>query len=174
MGQILSEEDLKIRISGLPDGLHTYRFSVSPGSLTLDARFVEPVHVGVVLDRAQKQLYLKVDVQTAMKVGCDRCLEEYREPLESRFKIIYVYDNLGGMNHSPDEVQVLAPDAVVLDLAGDVGQAIKLSVPLKLLCKEECRGLCPRCGTNRNATSCECKDRPVDSRWQALERLLKN
>ena len=174
MRQVMSEDDLKIRISGLSNGLHTYRFSVSPVSMSLDGRFTEAVNVDAVLDRAPKQIYLKVEVKTSARVECDRCLEEYIEQLEASFKTIYVYDDLDGVNHPPDEVQVIAPDAVVLNLADEVVQILMLAFPLKLLCTEECRGLCPRCGVNKNSATCECKAETVDSRWQALERLLKN
>jgi uncharacterized protein len=63
---------------------------------------------------------------------------------------------------------------VAIDVAEEVRQVITISVPLKLLCKEECKGLCPRCGKNRNVELCDCRDDEVDSRWQGLAGLINN
>jgi uncharacterized protein len=72
-----------------------------------------------------------------------------------------------------DDVQVIAPDTVHIDLAEDVRQMISISVPLKLLCKEDCKGLCPKCGTNLNLGQCACKNDDVDARWEGLRDQLR-
>jgi uncharacterized protein len=65
-------------------------------------------------------------------------------------------------------------DATVIDLSDDVREMVLLSVPLKLICREECRGLCSRCGADLNAGECGCAKETVSGSWQGLEKLLKH
>jgi len=88
--------------------------------------------------------------------------------------MLYVFGGDSAEMAKADEVHVLSPDSAVIDLTEDVRQVVKISVPLKLLCTEECKGLCPRCGTNWNKSSCSCKNDAVDSRWEGLANLLND
>jgi len=73
-----------------------------------------------------------------------------------------------------DEVQVLSNDSTHVDLAEDVRQFVVLGLPQKMLCREDCAGLCPSCGLNLNLGKCECKNDESDSRWSELQKILKN
>ena len=73
----------------------------------------------------------------------------------------------------PDNELLVPAGAVNIDISGPVCEALALELPLKPLCKADCRGLCPVCGANRNETVCECKIERADSRWDALRDLLK-
>jgi uncharacterized protein len=46
-----------------------------------------------------------------------------------------------------------------------------LNIPMRILCKEDCRGLCPKCGRNRNTNSCDCVEEAIDPRWEGLKGL---
>jgi len=88
---------------------------------------------------------------------CGRCLEPVRstvetEPLELCFEVV--------------------PGQETLDVTEDIRSELLLAFPMNLLCSEECRGLCPVCGCNRNREKCSCKE-PADSagRWDALDQL---
>ncbi|MBP1654290.1 MAG: hypothetical protein H6Q28_846, partial [Bacteroidetes bacterium] len=82
---------------------------------------------------------------------------------------VYVREAAETERFDPAEVQVLSPAMAVIDLAEDVRQTLMLSVPLKLLCAEDCRGLCPTCGANRNTAGCDCREDEPDSRWEQLK-----
>ena len=69
---------------------------------------------------------------------------------------------------------MIAPGQTVIDMADDVRQTVLLSVPLKNVCRDECRGLCPLCGRNLNEGTCDCKETPVDGRWDKLKELQNN
>jgi len=165
---------LKIRISGLSNGLHEYHFSAVPSEIGLESNFAHDVKVDVVVDKTPRQVYLKSDIRTAGRFTCDRCIESFERPLDAHFSMFYIFDELDRGNHIDDEITVLSPDTVSIDVAEEVRQVITISVPLKLLCKEECKGLCPRCGKNRNIEQCDCRDDEVDSRWQGLAGLINN
>jgi uncharacterized protein len=166
-------DELRIRISGLSNGLHEYQFSAVPADLGLDARFSGMVDVDAHLDKTTRQLYLKTDIRAAGRFECDRCLDQFERQLATTYGTMYVYDEIDSGGVPPDEVQVINPDTVSINLAEDVRQYVLLSVPLKLLCKDECRGLCPICGTNWNHATCDCSRDAIDSRWSGLKDLLK-
>ena len=167
-------DGIKIRVSGLSNGLHEYHFSVAPSEIGLESNFSLPVQVDDALDKTTRQLYLKAAVATKAKFVCDRCTDEFEHALSNTYNVFYVYDEESSGALPPEEVQYLKPDTVHIDLADDVRQFVLLSVPLKLLCRDDCKGLCPRCGTNWNAGTCACKQETTDSRWEGLEKLLNN
>ena len=167
-------DGVKIRISGLANGLYDYHFTVAPAELGLDSNFGHPVEIDAAVDKTAGQINLRTSVATAGKFVCDRCAEEFDLNLANKYSVFYIYDASSEGELPPEEVQVLRADAVHIDLTEDIREFVLLSVPLKLLCREGCKGLCPRCGANWNAASCGCTQDAVDSRWQSLEKLLKN
>jgi len=62
----------------------------------------------------------------------------------------------------------------VADLTDMVRQELLLALPMKPLCSEECKGLCPRCGVNLNIETCDCRVKGMDSRWEGLKDLKKD
>lgn len=167
-------DGIKIRISGLSNGLYEYHFSVAPSELALESNFHHPVQVNVALDKTTRQIYLRADVATRARCICDRCTDEFEQELANKYNVFYLYDDQSGADLTPEDTQIIQPDTVYLELSEDVRQFVLLSLPLKLLCREECKGLCPRCGTNWNTARCDCKQESADSPWQGLEKLLKN
>ncbi len=151
-----SGELLKIRISQLANGLHQYHFSSNSSEIGLESNFKKAVLVDVSLDKATRQIYLKSDVVTSGFFQCDRCLDEFEQNVSSHFNMFYVYDELDSGRFPADEVQVISLDTLYIDLTEDVRQVVMLAIPLKLLCKEDCKGLCPQCGTNWNHRQCTC------------------
>jgi uncharacterized metal-binding protein YceD (DUF177 family) len=75
--------------------------------------------------------------------------------------------------YDPSEVQVIPASLPVIDVNDDVRQTVFLAVPLKLLCSESCKGLCPQCGINLNMGTCACTDDPADGRWEKLRSLVR-
>jgi uncharacterized protein len=71
----------------------------------------------------------------------------------------------------PSEVQILPPGETVVDITDDVRQTVLLGIPQKLVCREDCLGLCPSCGANRNTAPCTCADAAVDPRWERLKGM---
>jgi uncharacterized protein len=88
--------------------------------------------------------------------------------------MVYVTDELDMGKFEPEEVRSIDPEAMYIDITDDVRQSILLSIPLKLLCRDDCKGLCPACGADWNIEQCDCDRAPVDSRFEQLKNLLKN
>ena len=167
-------DEVKIRISGLSNGLHEHRFVHESSAIGLSENFLKPVEIDVQIDKTANQVYLKSEIRTSGSFQCDRCLDEFEQPISTSYQVFYVYNDVDGGKVSHDEIQIIRPDTVYLNLTEDIRQTVLLAVPLKLLCSEECKGLCSSCGTNWNHQTCECQEEIKDSRWQGLKDLLNN
>jgi uncharacterized protein len=108
-------------------------------------------------------------------VGCDRCLKPVRLETTAELDLVLVERS---RPKSAVEVELAESDLGVLEVQGDsfetrplVLEQVALGVPMKPLCREDCRGLCPVCGIDRNETSCDCAARNTDPRWAGLAVL---
>jgi uncharacterized protein len=170
-------DGLKIRVSGLSAGKHEYSLSVPPSDLQLDANFDSPVEVKVRLEKLVRQIIVRSEIATGASFSCDRCLADYRQQLAASYAIVYVEDDSEAGRFPPEDVRIMRNNATVIDLSDDVREMVLLSVPLKLLCAEECRGLCSSCGADLNKGECGCTREHAGGSIvprQGLEKLLKH
>jgi uncharacterized protein len=163
---------LRINISKLSEGAHHHSLQATPAEIGLDSRFTKEVNVEATLDKSSRQLYLRVDFKTGGVFTCDRCLEEFEREISSGYSLVYVTDGRAG--GGDDEVQVISPDSNFIDLGEDVRQFAVLALPQKTLCREDCAGLCPTCGTNLNRTKCSCQLDQADSSFSSLRKIIRN
>lgn len=164
---------MKIQVGGLSDGIHEYSLIEDASSLNLDGHFKDQVSVEVTIDKSGSQIFLKAGVSAQGSFECDRCLTPFVSLLTSSCRMCYVTEGSADRNIDPAEIQIVPPGFSVIDLSDDVRQTLLLAVPLKLLCREDCKGLCPHCGANLNVGSCTCSETSMDSRWEQLVRLKK-
>ena len=168
----IEQSDTRIRISQLSNGLHEYHFSPLASGIGLGGNFQTSVVIDATIEKSGRQLYLQADVKTTGVFQCDRCVEEFEHNVSARFSALYVYDSLDDGRSTDDEVRVISPETPQIDLTDDIRESVMLSIPLKLLCKENCKGLCPHCGVNLNIRTCSCKDENVDGRWESLKKFI--
>jgi uncharacterized protein len=164
---------MKIPVAGLPEGVHEFAFDSPAAALGLDGGFRE-LHVALVVEKSEREIHLQGTIDTAYECACDRCLKEIVTPLSPTYQVFYVFSEADAGRFDPAETQVLAPGTPAIDIADDVRQVVQLTLPLKILCTEKCKGLCPRCGKNLNEGPCECRPEPIDPRWDALQGLRTN
>jgi len=165
---------VRIRISQPSTGLHEYHLTSYPSDIGLESNFKKMVDIKVALDKTPRQIFLKAHIHSSGVFTCDRCVDEFEQHIENSYTMFYVYHDLDPGKYDAHEVQVISPDTAYIDLTEDIRQTIMLAVPLKLLCREECKGLCPRCGTNLNHEMCSCQVETENSHWQDLKDLLNN
>jgi uncharacterized protein len=141
---------------------------------------VAPVTGSVTLTRTSQGILATGRLQTRLRVECSRCLEPYDADveldLEEEFHPTVMIDD-APLDPIPkeDRDQALDIDAHHnLDLSEVVRQGLLLALPMELLCRPDCLGLCPNCGGNRNLGECRCEPEPADPRWLALQDLLSN
>jgi uncharacterized protein len=131
----------------------------------LEVTLAEPVRVaGRLQDAGDGRFYWRASLRSRMVGECRRCLAPVAVPIVADVDALFSQD--------PDALEdpssyPLARDALVIDLRPAVREELLLAVPRWVVCREDCRGLCPRCGTDLNAGACGCPA-PVDPRWGGL------
>ena len=118
---------------------------------------------------------LKGQFSGRFQVPCARCVEPVEIPLAAEFDLIFRPVGADteaaerSITASETEIGYYQEDSLLLE---DVlREQVLLSLPVRTLCKPDCKGLCPRCGENRNSTACTCEEGPSDPRWEALGDL---
>ena len=129
----------------------------------------EPVSIKGRLYSKSYVLYLDLKIEFRFYGLCDRCTDEIEKDFTITVNKIIV-EELQNIDNDDDYIVV---DNQILDLDELVNEEISLSLPSKILCSDECKGLCPKCGTNLNVNKCDCKG-DVDPRMAALLQLLDN
>lgn len=118
---------------------------------------------------------LRANYRAEFEILCARCVDPVPRTLEGDFDLIFrpsAADSESG-EHSitPDETEIGYYEESGLLLEDVVREQVLLSLPTRTLCKEDCKGLCPRCGRNQNLEPCTCEQTPSDPRWNALAGL---
>jgi uncharacterized protein len=125
------------------------------------------------------RLFSRYDVVGRIKgeilAECHRCLEPFAMPVDVDFSLIL---NRGERTPLPDGVE--EDDFVTIPIVGEaradifprVREALILEIPIRLLCREDCKGVCSKCGANLNTGDCTCGPGPGDPRWGALRKFL--
>ena len=118
---------------------------------------------------------LKGQFAGKFQVPCARCVEPVKIPLAAEFDLIF---RPVGADADAPERSITAPETEIgyyqkdsLLLEDVLREQVLLSLPVRTLCKADCKGLCPRCGKNRNLEACTCEEGPADPRWEALSGL---
>jgi DUF177 domain-containing protein len=116
----------------------------------------------VELIRTNFGIFARAQLSAAVELECDRCLDRYDGDVRAKFEEEYlpVIDVSSGrpvQSERTDETFFISPNHIV-DLTDAVRQHLLLAIPMHTVCSEDCRGLCPTCGTNLNLAQCGCVD----------------
>ncbi len=157
-----------------PDGLifkHQYK-AAELDTREYDFELEGPPLVDGRATRAGLDMRLRGSIKATISATCDRCLNEVKIPVEIPFDLFYTPADPGAEYSSEHELNERDLDFAVyendqIDLDGLILEQLELSLPSRVLCREDCRGLCPQCGADLNVEQCECQAL-IDPRWQAL------
>jgi uncharacterized protein len=119
------------------------------------------------VDNAGDRVLIRGTLQVQAAAVCNRCLGDFTQAYPAELTVEIVRMGRAG-TEEPDEIWVIHQAQGEVDLGDVLREAALLARPLKQVCDEECRGLCPVCGGNRNQTDCDCSDETTDPRWDAL------
>jgi len=143
-----------------------------------DFRVSAPVSMAFEIFKDKAQYRLVGRTQTTLELPCSRCLETIAVAVDVPFDLRYQPHAADGTGHGKDEREIEEDDfgiAFYDDDQIDLGQLMReqfyLAAPMKPLCDNECRGLCPVCGTNLNRGTCGCKRDWDDPRFAVLKTL---
>lgn len=111
-------------------------------------------------------------VDTRIAMTCDRCMKPVVVPLHIVIEQRFAKDQASDMETSDQEWDILPIENDRIDLDETILHEVQLGVPMKVLCKEDCKGLCPICGQDLNEGQCDCEEDTGDPRWEALKGLF--
>jgi len=136
----------------------------------VDYQFRAPVPVDVYYYRLGADLFFGGHFAGEVAGTCARCLADYSFPLDREFTFVLkpTAQQAGNVELKEEDVALSFYQGDEVDLGPLVREAMILALPTRPLCRDDCRGLCPRCGANRNAAACECRDEWVDPRLEIL------
>lgn len=128
---------------------------------------VAPCHVRVEYRQSHGTIHLDGRVATSLVTLCHRCLEPVRQDLNGEFEVMVRRGEHAA--EEGDDVVTLPLHQHEVDLDPYVHEAVVLATPMLVVCREDCRGLCPSCGVNWNRETCACRP-DADPRWDALRK----
>lgn len=137
-----------------------------------------PVVVRATFYRVGPRIEVQGRIVGQVATSCGRCLAPLLVKLEAPLRAFL--ERRQSRDHRleeevrEDDVGIVYHDGQTADLTDEVRQVLLLEVPWHALCREECRGLCPTCGIDRNELECSCEPHPSDHRWEALRKLSEN
>ncbi len=132
--------------------------------------FKTPVSLKGVLLNIGGSLELSLTAEAVLECFCDRCLEAFEKPLECSFEEILKKEDISCEDENPDAIYFQGNS---IELDEIVLNNVILSLPIKNLCSEDCKGLCPSCGQNLNMGKCSCDTRVADPRFDALDKFFE-
>lgn len=145
-------------------------------NITGPQRCAESVSGPVQLVRVHDGILVRATVEVRSNLICSRCLGEF--PRASQLKIEEEFfptvdPQLGRKIPYPEDAEdaALIDSNHILDLTGITNEYVITNLPMKPLCKFDCKGLCQECGANRNLETCDCANEAMDPRWRALAGL---
>jgi len=132
--------------------------------------FRTPVNVSGVLQNRSGVVSLEYSAKYTLEYECDRCRKATRKDEEKSFTH-WLARQLAGENEDDEYVIVKGTELPMDEL---VMTDITLELPFRLLCREDCKGLCPVCGADLNERTCDCSKKQVDPRLESLKKLLES
>lgn len=142
---------MKIYVDKIPEGGIELTENIQPEALLVDTEvvsFIKPVEVKANVLKSASELFVDVLLKAQVEYTCGKCLSRFEDSLEKKFNI----------------TREVKP-AEIVELDDEIRQEIILDYPMKIICKAECKGLCPNCGQNLNTGKCDCEhNRPIENR----------
>ncbi|OGC91347.1 MAG: hypothetical protein A2W25_09195 [candidate division Zixibacteria bacterium RBG_16_53_22] len=158
-----------------PEG-NEFNFSELAQDLELAAEgfeFPEPIEVILSAAKSGDEIIVQGRISSTIEMECARCLDIFEMELNPRVQfVIQLLDSNQPEFSDADDFVILPKTTGEFEISDRIRESIILELPLKPLCYEGCRGLCPMCGVNLNETECDCTPDKTDERWDSLKQLF--
>ena len=144
-----------------------------------DCIFTDPLDIRLGAKRLGEMVAVEGRATARVRMTCNRCLSEYESLLRAGFTLTYMRRLPEDLETDDDEEMELQEEKIGLisftgeeiDPSNDVQSEIVMAIPMRPICSENCKGLCPHCGGNLNEVACGCSDRTDDPRLAVLKGL---
>ena len=170
---------MRIELDKLPEDRASFAHVYTPDEFSLEeehARLRELPKVTGRISRIDQGVLIDGQISAVAELDCDRCLKSVGVPVETKFNVSYVtpavYESAHEAELQDQDLGLSIFDGETIDVDELVREQLLLALPARALCRDECKGLCPICGKDRNLDSCECQEKEIDPRWAGLENLV--
>ncbi len=137
--------------------------------------FSSPVKAQLAVNKTANEVMVTGSYSVELELECSRCLQGVKQAQEFPISVVYhPADEIGSEKHGlhDDEMDMGFYSGEELELQELITEQILLNVQMKPLCKEECKGICPKCGIDLNHGTCACVQKEIDPRLEVLKKLL--
>jgi len=157
-----------------------FKVDLPPGDIDFDIKIKQAsvLHAegtAQLLNESLGEIRMVGDISVAVEGVCDRCLEAANYAIENHFDLVYLpaaEANAAGEEEIDEAgVEVGYYEGNGLELKDVLREVVLLALPMQLVCSEDCKGICPSCGQNRNESDCGCQVKVADDRWSKLKML---
>ncbi len=143
-----------------------------------DAALKQPVTADFTLDHKNSELHISGTVETVIRSKCSRCTKEFTRDISVEYDLSYLPqpvwpDENGELELKYEDMEVAFYDGIVFDVNMMIREQIALAIPMKLICREDCKGLCYQCGADLNDGICSCSKKTGDPRLSVLLEFKK-
>lgn len=170
---------MRIELASLEGGKARVSHQYAEGELVLEdprVRLVSAPSIVANVSAIGSSIRVSGQVVAQVEVECDRCLKPIQIPIDSAFRVEYVsteeYRQQQDAELTEEDMDLAIFDGEAIDIDDLVAEEVLLAVPDHRVCSEDCKGICPGCGADRNNVSCACETGDVDPRWSALKKLV--
>ena len=162
--------DVSYLVQGSPGTYKEFDFNFA--QLTLPDEFLlVDIQGKIKVSVAEDGVVAEGDINALTELSCSRCLDPYWQPVKIEFTEIFSSHPITDAENDLGE-QPLPADGSI-DLTPIIRDYASLDIPIRQICKEECKGLCPTCGVNLNQEDCGHKQEHIDPRMEGLRALLE-
>lgn len=142
----------------------------------LDFSFPSPVEAHLELSRTGPNVQVSGEIKAKIRLNCGRCLNEFEHDISLTFSDYFTAGRVEEKDKElkPEELDISYLEGAEIDTTAMILGQVALDVPIQPLCKEDCKGLCPKCGADLNVTECACdKGGKTDERLAKLKDFKK-
>jgi uncharacterized protein len=141
-----------------------------------EAVFLQPVHAELTVKKVGEEVLVKGRIMTCLSFVCSRCLTPFEFPVDSKFDLVFLPEDVHEMKDELDEEDLdrLFYRSRQIDIREVVLEQLNLTFPVKPLCSETCQGICAVCGQIRQDGNCGCLVKESDARLEKLKNFVKD
>jgi uncharacterized protein len=144
-----------------------------------ECEFLKPLNIRLKAFRVRELFEVQGTFRTSVRLPCSRCLKDFDTPLASDFELTYTKEMPGLMDvFDEEEIEVRVEEIGMIYFKGEeinlqqgIQEQVVMAFPLQPLCDENCKGLCPKCGSDLNQGDCGCKQAPGSNKFAVLKNL---
>jgi uncharacterized protein len=167
-----------IDLIAMENSPHRFAAAISPAEIDLEiegASLKNDARIEAVITRHIAQADVEGEIIAGVELECSRCLQPVERTLKFPFRASFVapehYSEAKEVELRADDLEIAVLGDNRVNVAELVREQILLNLPVKVYCADDCKGLCPQCGANRNLIDCKCGEKDIDPRWAALKNL---